>query len=272
MSALARIAARLQITRPLICLDLETTGTVLGLDRIIQIGVQKVTPELSVTEWSTFVDPQLPIPAEATITHKITNDMVAGAPSFGDLSPRLAAGLSGCDFVGYNVKFDLRFLEAEFARVGVKWSYEDASILDGLRIWQVQDPRDLSAAVQRFLAEDHTGAHDALADVRATAGVVDAMLAHWPNLPSTVDGFHALLFARDPRWVDATGKIVWRNSDACLGFGKYNGWTLQRIVAADRRYCETFLLEKGNFPDDVKAIVRDALAQKFPVRALQEAA
>ena len=116
----AAIARRLRITRPLICVDLETTGKVPGVDRIIQVGIMRAQPNGDVREWASFVDPEIDIPAEATLAHKITNEMVADAPAFQDLAPMLATGLSDCDFVGQHVKFDLRVLEAEFQRLRMR--------------------------------------------------------------------------------------------------------------------------------------------------------
>lgn len=262
--ALIEIARCFKIERPLISLDLETTGKVFGVDRIIQIGLLKIRPELEVTQWSTFVDPQLSIPAEATLKHKITNDMVAGAPTFGDLSPTLAAGLSGSDFIGYNLKsFDLKFLDAEFKRVGQPWSAEGARVIDPLRIWQVMSPRDLSAAVEEFLHEKHDDAHEALADVAGTTRALLAQLNRWPELPQSLDALHTLLYPRDPSWVDATGKIVWRSHDACIGFGaKWNGVALARVP---KDYLAWMC--RSDFPDDTKQIVRDAMNGKFPLKA-----
>jgi DNA polymerase-3 subunit epsilon len=268
------VAQRLRITRPLVCIDLETTGTVPGVDRAIQIGVMKAYPEVdganecpggSVSEWSSFIDPQLAIPAEATLKHKISNEMVVGAPTFRDLAGRLAIGLTGCDFVGQNVKFDLRFLEAEFARVGRAWSYEDAKIIDTKRIDEVLSPRTLEALVEKYLKEQITNAHEALSDVRWTAKVLARMLEDYPQLPQTVDEFHALLFPRDTSWVDKAGKIVWRNQEACFGFGKWNGVPLKNVPKDYLAW-----IQGQDFPDDVKAIVRDALQNTFPIRAIAE--
>jgi DNA polymerase-3 subunit epsilon len=278
VALLGQIAERLQIVRPLVVVDVETTGKVAGVDRIVQIAIMKAYPASNdpseitgVKEWSTFVDPQMVIPAEATLAHKITNEMIAGAPTWSDVAWKIYSGLVDVDFVGQNVRFDLRFLEAEFARVGIKWSYADAGVIDTLRIDQVRDPRDLTALLKKYCGEDHTDAHDAMADVSGTVKVLAGEFNAYPDLPSSVAELHALLFPRDPSWVDAVGKIVWRNQDACIGFGKWNGHALREVVTKDRRYLQTFILEKGDFPEDVKEIVRAALDGTFPIRAAVEA-
>lgn len=274
---LRALAARLQIRRPLVGLDLETTGKVPDVDRIIQIGIIRALPNGDVREWSTFVDPQIDIPAEATLAHKITNEMVAGSPTFGDLAGMLLVGLSDCDFLGQNLKFDLRFLEAEFKRANRVWSYAEAGIVDTLRIDQVKDPRDLSSLLKKYCdGLDHPEAHEALADVRAAIQVFDGELRAYPDLPQTVRDLHDLCWPRDPRWIDAAGKLQWRNGEASIAFGKqFNGRTLSHMAApchcdvrrhdrgCTRGYLEWMLT--SDFPDDVKTIIRHALAGRFPV-------
>lgn len=270
----AEIAERLQITRPLVLPDVETTGKVPGVDRIVQIGIMKAYRSVAedgavhVTEWSSLVDPQMPIPAEATLAHKITNDMIAGAPTWTEIARKIFNGLIDVDFVGQNVRFDLRFLEAEFARVGFKFSYAEAGIIDTLRIDQVKDPRDLTALLKKYCGEtEFADAHDAMADVRATARVLAGEFRTYTDLPQTVAELHALLFPRDPSWVDAVGKIVWRGQDACIGFGKWNGVPLRSVP---KDYLSW--MNGADFPDDVKQIIRNALDSKFPIRAAVEAA
>jgi DNA polymerase III subunit epsilon len=269
---LRTIAAHLRITRPLVVVDVETTGTAFGVDRIIQIGILKAYPAdeagvIKTTFWSTFIDPQMSIPAEATLAHKITNAMIAGAPTWSDVARTICAGLVNVDFIGQNVKFDLRFLEAEFKRVGVLWGYADALIIDTLRIDQVKDPRDLAALLRKYCGEEHFEAlaHDALNDVNGTARVLAAQLEAYRDLPQSVAALHALLFPRDPSWIDAVGKIVWRNAEACVGFGEHNGKPLK---TCDKGFLRWML--RKDFADDVKQIVRDALDGKFPIRAAVE--
>jgi DNA polymerase-3 subunit epsilon len=265
------IAQRLQITRPLACVDLETTGVAFGIDRTIQIAVMKVYPIREgedrplVTEWSTFVDPQVPIPIGPKFKHKITNEAVMGAPTFHDLAPILAGGLSGCDFIGQNVRFDLRFLEAEFLRVGRLWSWADAAVIDTKRIDELQSPRTLEFLMEKWCGRQLEDAHEALADVRGTIDVLAAMLERCPDLPATVRELHDRLWPRDPSWLDSTGRIVWRNQEACLSFGKWNGRPLHQVPPD---YLEWML--EGSFDADVKVIVRDALAGRFPIKAIAQ--
>ncbi len=276
MHALTQIAQLLGITRPLVCLDVETTGKVVGVDRIIQIAVARVHPQVpgadptEPREWCSLVDPQLPIPMEASHVHKISNEQVAGAPTWATLAGMLVEGLTGCDFIGQNVKFDLRFLEAEFARVGRSWSYEGAAIIDTKRIDEILSPRTLAALVKKYLDQEITDAHEALADVQWTVKVLANMLAHNPTvLPAQVKQLHELLWPVDPSWVDSTGRIVWRNSEAALAFGKHNGWTLNQVPHSYLWW----VVNKSDQPEDTKQIIRDAINGRYPIKALtQEAA
>jgi DNA polymerase-3 subunit epsilon len=270
------IAQLLHIERPIVALDVETTGKAKGFDRIIQIGVCKQYPAKEdgtfdpPREWSTFVDPQLAIPMEVSHIHKINNEMVAGSPTWSQLAAMLVEGLSGCDFIGQNVGFDLDFLAAEFARVGRSWSYEGAAIIDTKRIDEILNPRTLAALVKKYLGEEITDAHEAGSDVLWTVKVLANMLTNYaPPLPHQIAELHALLNPENDQYVDKKGRIVWRNAEASFAFGKHNGWLLRTV---DNGYL-WWVVNKSDQPDDVKQICRDAMVGKYPIKALaQEAA
>lgn len=263
------LGALLRLTRPFIELDLETTGTVYEQDRIIQIGVTVFRPESQPTLWKTFVDPEMPIPAEIQHKVKITDADVAGAPTFRSLAPVLARKFTGVDFGGYNVDFDLRFLKAGFKREGVEWSYEEAAVVDSQKIYFRFNPRTLSDAYREYggeggrpLPADHPGlegAHDAGNDVEATVDVLAGQLLRHPECPRTVPELAAFCFPKRPDWVDKSGKIVWRGHEACVGFGKNNGTPLR---ACDKGYLQWML--KSDFPSDTKAILEKALRGEYP--------
>jgi DNA polymerase III subunit epsilon len=257
------LADVLRLARPLAVPDVETTGVVVGLDRIIQIGLTIHYPHREPIAWATYVDPEMPIPAETTQKFKISDADVAGAPTWRQIGPALAPKLRGVDFAGYNVDFDLKHLRAEFQRVGVDWDWEadGAKVVDAKMIFFQREPRDLTAAVKRYLGEDLEGAHDAGNDVRATERVLAAQLALYPDLPRTVDALAEVCFPKDPNWVDSKGKVVWRAGEACLGFGQHNGTPLRRMEPGYLRW----MLGK-DFPADTKKVISDALAGRYPRR------
>ena len=261
------LAAHLTLTRPLACIDLEATGVWPGHDRIVQIAIASVFPDGRVTTWSSLVNPERPIPPAATAVHGITDAIAVQALTFAQLAPTIAAHLSGCDLAGYNVeRFDRRLLAAEFRRAGVQDPTSGARIVDAYTIFLRQEPRSLEAALRVYGVDgrETRQAHEAASDVAATVAVLVAQLKTYPNVPGTVDALHDWLHPGDPNRIDADGKLVWRDDVATVAFGAQAGTSLADLAATDRSFLEWIL--RKDFSDEVKAICRDALAGRFPIR------
>ena len=232
-----RLHELLKLERPLLGVDLETTGTNPKTCGICEIGLEIMIPGKPVKEYRTLVNPIMPIPPEATAIHGITNDMVADAPTFLQLADNLSKGMANCDFVGYSVRFDLRQLVEEFLRAKRPFTLDGAKIIDGFRIWQIAEGRTLEHAVDRWLKRsDHDidreavtlegKAHNALWDVKMTTRVVAAQLRACPQLPRDVAALHALCW---PDWFDNDGKLKWRNGELCFGFGAHRDKPLRSV-------------------------------------------
>ena len=262
------LAAHLVLTRPLVCVDLEATGVWPGHDRIVQIAAASIFSDGRVSTWSSLVNPGQPMPPAALAIHGITDAMVASAPTFAQLAPTVGALLSGCDLTGYNVeRFDRRLLTAEFRRAGVADPTADARVIDAYTIFVRQEPRSLDAALRFYRVQEgqaNRQAHDASSDVEATVAVLAAQLRTYPDLPRTVDALHDWLYPIDPNRIDADGKLVWRDGVATVAFGARAGTSLADLAATDRSFLEWVL--RKDFSAEVKAIVRDALRGRFPVR------
>ena len=266
------LTAHLVLTRPLVCVDLEATGVWPGHDRIVQIAAASIFPDGSVSTWSSLVNPERPMPPAALAIHGITDAMVASAPTFAQLAERVGALLSGCDLTGYNVeRFDRRLLAAEFRRAGVADPTVSALVIDAYTIFVRKESRSLDAALRFYGVEEGQAdrqAHDASSDVEATVAVLVAQFSTYPDLPKTVDALHDWLYPIDPNRIDADGKLVWRDGVATVTFGTQAGTSLADLAANDRSFLEWVL--RKDFSDEVKAIVRDALAGRFPVRGEAE--
>jgi DNA polymerase III subunit epsilon len=184
------LAARLVLTRPLVCLDLETTGVRVEHDRIVQIATASIFPDGRVTTWSSLVNPQQPIPPDATAIHGISDAMASSAPTLAQLAPTLDALLSGCDLAGYNVeRFDRRLLAAEFRRAGLDDPTVGARVIDAYTIFVRQEPRSLEAALRFYGVQQRVTrrAHEANSDVEATVAVLLAQLKTYDGgLPDTL--------------------------------------------------------------------------------------
>lgn len=270
---LAELIPLLNLERPIVVLDLETTGVNVKLDRIVQLGIIKLYPNGEVTEWETLVNPGVLIDPDASAVHKITDDMVRDAPTFASLGPKVLAGLTDCDLLGYNLKvFDIPLLQEEFARCNIV--YKEPCVVDVFRLYTRLSPRNLTAAVKEYLGETFDAAHDALADVRMTVRVLIAMLKRHDDVPRSVRGIHDLLF-KAQNGLDAAGKFAWKGAEVVVNFGKWQGHRLSdakrtcpgcgtRRCACIRGYLQ-WMIEK-DFADDTKKIARDALMGAFPAR------
>lgn len=253
---------KLTLEKPLAVFDLETTGVRIGTDRIIQIGIVRLLPDGTREKYQTLINPEMPIPPEATEVHGITDADVADAPLLQDLAPIILEELAGCDLSGFNLmRFDVPFLAEELHRVGFEWDHAKARIVDVQRIYHMMEPRNLSAALKFYTGRDHEGAHDALADVEATADVLLAQLERYPDkLEGTVDFLGTLSGDRE-RSPDAAGKLTFNEKGLiCLSFGKYKGWTLENIGRNDPGYMQ-WLMTKAELPGSTLAIMKNALAE-----------
>ncbi len=250
----------LNLEQPLAVFDLETTGVRIGQDRIVQIAIVRLMPDGSRDRWQSLVNPEMHIPAEATAVHGITDADVADAPVMGEIAEAVLDRLKGCDLCGFNVlRFDLPFLSEELFRAGFSWDTTAARVIDALRIFHHYERRDLSAAARFYLGRDHSGAHDALADTEATADVLLAQLAHYPDLPKDTAALGDFCGDRK-RSPDAAGKLQFdEQGGICLAFGKYKGWPIENIGRNDPGYMQ-WLMTKAELPGSTVAVMKEVLA------------
>ncbi|MFM7727997.1 MAG: exonuclease domain-containing protein, partial [Flavobacteriales bacterium] len=172
----------LQLRRPLVFLDLETTGTHIGSDRIVEIALMKVHPGGKRETRCHRINPTVPIPAESTKVHGISDDDVKDMPTFHQLAQDLMAFLGGCDLAGYNSnKFDIPLLIEEFTRAGLDFPITDKKLVDVQNIFHKMEQRTLSAAYKFYCDKDLVNAHSAEADTTATFEVLLAQLGKYDS-------------------------------------------------------------------------------------------
>ena len=247
----------LVLQKPLAIIDLETTGTDTQADRIVEIAFLRVVPGGKRVRLTRRINPQMPIPESATDVHGITDADVAEEPTFSEVAPDLLAFLDNCDLCGFNLKrFDLRMLHVEFGRVGLELQLTGRAILDVLEIFHTYEKRDLTAAVRFYCGRDHENAHSAGGDVGATAEVLDAMFAHYEDLPRSAAGLHQHF--KDPNAVDSNGCFVRVGAQVRFAFGKHRGQPLDTVARTKPDYLKWMLTQ--DFFDDTKVVVRNALS------------
>ncbi|MFN5168706.1 MAG: exonuclease domain-containing protein [Cyclobacteriaceae bacterium] len=247
---------------PLCVFDLETTGTNVTQDRILELALIKVMPSGEEVRKHYLVNPERPIPQESTAIHGITDQDVSGKPAFREIARELARFLEGADLAGFNiVKFDLPMLVEEFLRAGVDFDYSRKRIVDAQRIFHLMEKRTLSAAYRFYCQQELTNSHTAEADTQATLDVLRAQIARYENQDVT-DGLGkkigviknntedlARLTMQDV--VDLAGRMIRTESgDVVFNFGKHKNKTVLQVLKDEPSYYDWMM--NGDFPLDTK--------------------
>ena len=252
---------KLNITKPLVVFDLETTGLDLVKDRIIQISYIKVYVDGREERQNLLVNPGIPIPAEVVQLTGISNDDVKDQPTFKELAARLADAFHGCDFAGFNSNhFDVPLLAEEFLRAGIDFDFSKCRLIDAQTIFHKMERRNLAAAYKFYCGrkmEDDFTAHRADQDTEATYRVLQAELDMYApgrqeeeerQLHNDMDELAAFSKVNDN--VDFAGRIIWKDLTDGKGnvvldtegnpmrhevfnFGKYKGWDVAEVLHRD---------------------------------------
>ena len=252
---------KLQLTRPLVFFDLETTGLNIASDRIVELSYYKVFPN-GTSEGKTFrVKPvqmmlgqevQLHISEEASAVHGIYDEDLVDCPTFKEIAPELVKVLEDADLAGYNSNhFDLPLLAEEMMRAGVNIDLKGKKMVDVFTIFQRQEPRNLVAAYKFYCGKDLTNAHSADADTMATYEVLMAQLEKY-DIPVDVDGL-AEFTAGNTRLADFAGRIAYDAQGVeVFNFGKYKGQRVADVFRRDPGYYGW--IQGGDFPQYTKNV------------------
>ncbi len=272
---------KLNLTRPLIVFDLETTGLDFIRDRIIQISYIKVSPDGTEERENIFVNPEKPIPHEVVELTGITDDDVKDAPTFKTLAPQLCEKFKGCDFAGYNSNhFDIPMLAEEFLRAGIDFDFSKVRLIDAQTIFHKMERRNLAAAYKFYCGrkmEDDFTAHRADEDTEATYRVLMGELDKYapgvqeePDRVLENDMDSLAEFSKQNDNVDFAGRIVWKpvigadgkpvlNADGkeqkveVFNFGKYKGRPVADVLRTDIGYYSWMM--GGDFTFNTKQVL-----------------
>ncbi len=246
----------LNLSRPVIFFDLETTGVNIHCDRIVEISCVKVYPDGNETTWSQRLNPEMHIPESASAVHHIMDEDVKDAPTFADVAESLMKAFDGCDIAGFNSnKFDIPLLMAEFARVGMDFSLAGRNLIDVQTIYHRLEQRTLSAAYKFYCGKDLENAHSALADTIATYEVLKAQLDHYPESEEFCNDMSVLArFSIQGGNIDLAGRFSRdQNGDAIFNFGKYRGRKVADVLRHEPGYYNWMM--QGDFPKDTKDVL-----------------
>ena len=247
----------LKLDKPLCIIDLETTGIDTQNDRIVEISILKLSPDLPSEHKTRRINPGVPIPPAASEVHKIYDHDVASCPRFEDYAQGILNFIGDSDLCGFNlIRFDLKILIHEFNRAGIAFSIDGRHLIDPCQIYHQREPRDLSAAMRYYCDQEHSAAHSAGSDVLATLAVLEGQLSKYVDLPRDVASLHEHF--RDPRVVDLDGFFAFDDGGSIVfEKGKHRGRFLHIIAKSDRKYLEWMLTT--DLMDDTKQVVRRTL-------------
>jgi DNA polymerase-3 subunit epsilon len=243
----------LNLTRPLIFFDLETTGTNIVKDRIVELSYLKVLPNGDEESKTRRINPEMHIPEQSTAIHHITDEDVKDAPTFRQIARSLAEIFEGCDIAGYNSnKFDIPLLIEEFSRAGVPFSLADRNLIDVQNIFHKMEQRTLVAAYRFYCGKNLEDAHSADADTRATYEVLKGQLDRYPDLKNDVKELAE--FSRSGRNVDLSGRVILDDNDVpVFNFGKHKGKPVTEVFKSEPSFYNWMM--QGEFAKNTKDVI-----------------
>lgn len=280
---------KLNLTKPLVVFDLETTGLDLVNDRVIQLSYIKVCPDGTELRGNEIINPCKPIAPEITALTGISDDDVKDRPAFKELAPRLAEEFKGCDFAGFNSNhFDIPMLAEEFLRAGIDFDFGKCRLIDAQAIFHKMERRNLAAAYKfytgRKMEEDfeaHRADQDTEATYRVLMGELDKYAPGVQEEPDRVihnDMDELAEFSKNNDNVDFAGRIIWKDLTDAQGntltdkdgnprrhevfnFGKYKGWDVAEVLRRDPGYFSWML--SSDFTFNTKQVLTRIRLREF---------
>ena len=246
---------KLKLERPVVFFDLETTGTNILNDRIVELSAVKLMPDGNRVVKTVRVNPTIPIPEEASAVHHIYDEDVADKPTFAAYSKSIAQFFSGCDIAGFNSnRFDVPLLDQEFERAGIDFDFEGVRFIDVQTIFHKKEPRTLVAAYKFYCDKNLEEAHSAEADTLATYEVLKAQLDRYPELQNDVAALAE--FSTRDKTADYAGRIlINEKGEEVFGFGKYKGRKVEEIFDSEPSYYAWMM--NGDFPLYTKKVITE---------------
>lgn len=280
---------KLNLKKPLVVFDLETTGLDIVNDRIIQLSFIKVYPDGKEERGDHLINPGKHIPEMITELTGIDDEKVKNAPSFKQISTTLAETFKGCDFAGFNSnRFDVPMLAEEFLRAGIDFDFSKCRLIDAQAIFHKMERRNLAAAYKFYCGrkmEEDFEAHRADQDTEATYRVLMGELDMYSKeqqeederiLPNDMDFLAE--FSKQNDNVDFAGRMIWApitdkegkpltdkdgkpQLQEVFNFGKYKDYPVAEVLKKDPGYYSWML--GADFPNNTKQVLTRIRLREF---------
>jgi DNA polymerase-3 subunit epsilon len=247
---------KLQLTKPIAFIDLETTGINISTERIVEIAIVKISPDGTQQIKRKLINPLIPIPKVTSDIHGITDEMVKDAPTFKQAANEIKQFIDNCDLAGYNSnRFDIPMLIEEFLRSGLEFTLEGKKLLDVQKVFHMMEQRTLGAAYKFYCNKSLENAHSAEVDATATWEVLEAQVERYPQIGNTVESI--VKFTGEDDIVDFARRFVKENGIELFNFGKHKGKPVTQVLREEPQYYDWMM--KGDFPMNTKQKLTEIL-------------
>ena len=255
LSENSKIYMKLNLTRPIVFFDLETTGVNIVTDKIVEISILKVFPNGNKESKTWLVNPEMEIPQESINVHGITNEKVVSEPTFKELASEVNEMISDADLAGFNSnRFDIPLLAEELMRVGIEFDMKNRKAIDVQVIFHKKEQRTLSAGYQFYCGKELEGAHGAEADTNATYEILLAQLDKYDDIENSVDALSN--FSTHGIRADFAGFILMNNEhQEVFSFGKYKGRIVEEVLKENPGYNNW--IQNADFPLYTKKVLQE---------------
>ena len=252
---------KLNLKNPLVVFDLETTGTNISNDRIVEIAMIKINMDGSKEEKSRKINPTIPIPIEVSLIHGIYDEDVKDEPTFKQIGKSLADWLEGCDLAGFNVvHFDLPMLVEEFLRANIEFDIDNRKIVDAQKIFHLMEKRNLTAAYKFYCGKKLENAHSAVADTQATFEILVSQIERYEGqevedslgnvLGKIENDMAAINRLSQNQMVDLAGRMIVKDGIEVFNFGKHRWKPVAEVLKTEPSFYDWMM--KGDFPLETK--------------------
>lgn len=251
----------LKLDKPICFFDLETTGTNVATDKIVEISILKVFPNGNKESRTWRVNPGMPIPRAASSIHGITNEMVADEPTFKELAPKVHTMIKDADLAGFNSnRFDIPLLAEELLRAEIDFDMKNTLSVDVQTIFHKMEKRTLGAAYKFYCGKELTDAHSAEADTNATYEILKAQIDRYDELEN--DTRFLAKFSEHKKFVDFAGFMAYNDKgEEMFTFGKYKGSKVEEVLEKEQGYFSWML--NADFPLYTKKVLTGIKLRKL---------